>query len=249
MTIGIAVMAKAPRAGEAKTRLRPAVSGEDAARLGAAFLRDVTENLRAAAQRVPIVPYIAYAPAGTEALFDGHIADGTRMLLADGSCAVPPGVEKFGRCLLHATEALFALGHGAACVLNADSPTLPERLLLQLHDLLAAPGDRAVLGPAEDGGYYVLGMKRVHAALYANIDWSTGQVAAQTRAQAAAAGIELVELETWYDVDEPETLQRLTLDLAAAHADNVMYEAPYTRDCLRAIGLLDRTPTFAGVAA
>jgi hypothetical protein len=248
MTIGIAVMAKAPRAGEAKTRLCPAVSFEHAALLGAAFLRDVTENLRQAAGSVPIVPYIAYAPAGTEMLFEGHLAEGTRFLLADGSRPAPSGVEKFGRCLLHATDTLFALGHSAACVLNADSPTLPRRVLLRLHDLLAEPGDRAVMGPAEDGGYYVLGMKRSHAALYADIDWSTGRVAAQTRARAKAAGVELVELETWYDVDEPDTLQRLRRDLTSAQPAG-MYDAPFTRACLGAIGLLDDASSYAGIAA
>jgi rSAM/selenodomain-associated transferase 1 len=249
MTIGIAVMAKAPRAGKTKTRLCPAVPAEHAARLGAAFLRDITENLREAATCAPIVPYVAFAPAGTETLFDGHLAEATRLLLADGSPAAPPGVEKFGRCLLHATEALFALGHSAACVLNADSPTLPQRLLLQLHDLLAEPGDRVVMGPAEDGGYYVLGMKRAHASLYANIDWSTGQVAAQTRARAKESGVALIELDPWYDVDEPATLLRLVRDLETEPRPGDMYEAPFTRACLRAMGLLRDVPAYADVAA
>ena len=104
--------------------------------------------------------YIAYAPAGMEQLFDGILADGTRRVLADGAGHMPAGVEGFGRCLLHATRALFALGHSAVCVLNSDSPTLPTACLVQAARDLPAGVDRVVLGPAEDGGYYLIGTTR-----------------------------------------------------------------------------------------
>ena len=60
------------------------------------------------------------------------------------------------------------------------------------------PGDRVVLGPAEDGGYYLLGMRQAHASLFADIAWSTGTVARDTRLRAAALGLEMVELPVWY---------------------------------------------------
>lgn len=205
----IAVMAKAPRPGLSKTRLCPPLRPNQAAALSGAFLRDITENIALAGRQVPVTGYIAYAPAGSEALFGGHLAAGTRLLLADGSPPVPPGVAALGRSLLHAFRTMLALGHRAAVALNADSPTLPTALLVRTATMLAAPGDRVVLGPAEDGGYYLIGMKSAHAHLFADIPWSTGAVAATTRARAAALGLEVVELPAWYDVDDPAALIRL----------------------------------------
>lgn len=205
----IAVMAKAPQPGRSKTRLVPPLTPAQAAGLSAAFLRDVTENIAAAGRLAAIHGYIAYAPRGLEGLFDGHIADGTGLLLADGSPDMPPGVEGFGRCLLHAVRSLLAEGYGAACVLNSDSPTLPTSLLAQTADLLARPGDRAVLGPAEDGGYYLLGLKAAHEHLFADIEWSTDSVAARTMRRAREIGLELVLLPSWYDVDDAAALRRL----------------------------------------
>ena len=235
---GIAVMAKAPRPGQSKTRLMPRLSPEQAAQMSAAFLGDVTANLAMAAQWTggAIVPHVAYAPAGAQAAFDGITAPGTRLLLADGATAPAPGVAGFGTCLLHAVRALLEGGHGAACVLNSDSPNLPTRLLLAAHAALAAPGDGIVMGAAEDGGYYLLGMKQAHAGLFAHIDWSTDRVAAQTRARAAEAGLEVIELDTWYDVDEPASLDRLLHDLAATTASGA-YAAPCTAACAARLGL------------
>lgn len=160
--------------------------------MSAAFLRDITENIALAAREAPIQGYVAYAPAGLERLFAGHLAPGTGLLVADGSPDMPAGVAGFGRCLLHATRSLLAQGFGAACVLNSDSPTLPTALLRQAAAWLTAPGDRAVLGPAEDGGYYLLGLKAPHAAMFTDIVWSTDAVAELTRARARAIGLDLV---------------------------------------------------------
>jgi rSAM/selenodomain-associated transferase 1 len=228
-------MAKAPKPGFCKTRLMPLLTPGHAAGLSAAFLRDVTENLRLAAEAVPIVPYVAYAPAGTEALFDGVVADGTRLVLADGFSNMPPGVEGFGRCLLHAVESLFALGHRSVCVLNSDSPTLPTRVLCQAAELLGGADDRVVMGPADDGGYYLLGMQQAHAHLFTGITWSTARVAAETRGRALEAGIALVELPTWYDVDDAASLARLGKELADPGA--LGFAAPCTAAWLAAMAL------------
>jgi len=239
MTVGIAVMAKAPCAGRSKTRLLPLLSAEQAAHLSAAFLRDVTINVATAAAGGTIVPYVAYAPAGAEAAFDGMLPTGTGLLLADGSVAAPDGVQGFGRCLLHAIQSMLARGHTAACVLNADSPTLPTRLLRAAAARLARPGDRVVMGPAEDGGYFLLGMQRAHASLFARIDWSTDRVAAQTRERAADAGLALDELESWYDVDDPETLFRLLRELRGAGSPDA-FPASHSAACLARFGLDER---------
>ncbi len=239
----IAVMAKAPQPGRSKTRLSPPLTPDGCAALSAAFLRDITENIALAARTLPaglgtIEGCVAYAPAGLEHLFDGHLAPGTSLVLADGTPPMPPGVEGFGRCLLHAVGSLLEAGHASACVLNSDSPTLPTVLLRRTAELLAAPGERAVLGPAEDGGYYLLGVQAPHAALFTDIAWSTEAVAEQTRARAAAIGLELVELDTWYDVDNRGALRRLLDELAGRTRGALTpYPAPMTAACLARLGI------------
>jgi rSAM/selenodomain-associated transferase 1 len=243
----IGVMAKAPRPGFSKTRLCPPLRPDQAARLSAAFLRDITENIALAARDAPIGGYIAYAPAGAEALFEGHLAAGTGLLLADGSPPMPAGVQGFGRSLLHAIMAMLELGHGSAVVLNSDSPTLPTALLVRTAAALARDGDRVVLGPADDGGYYLLGMKAAHAHLFADIAWSTDSVAQTTRLRAAQLGLEVVELPSWYDVDDQPALDRLLRETEAPAITNGLlpYAAPVTAVALSRMGLRAATLDLA----
>ena len=231
----VAVMGKVPRAGRSKTRLGAVIGADAAAALSGAFLLDTTENVARAAREAPIHGYVAYAPAGEEAELRSCVAAGTDLLLADGGGAMPAGVDGFGRCLFGAMRDLLAAGFGSACVLNSDGPTLPTDFLIQMAALLAQPGDRAVLGPAEDGGYYLLGLKHPHATLFQDIAWSTADVADGTRARSAALGLDLVELPRWYDVDDIASLGRLGAALADPHHPG--FASPATRACLHRLGL------------
>jgi len=241
-TCAIGVMAKAPRPGLAKTRLCPPLLPAQAAALSAAFLRDITENIALAAREAPIHGCIAYAPVGAVGCFDGHLAEGTGFLLADGSPTMPADIQGFGRCLLHAALGMFAAGFRAACLLNSDSPTLPTALLIQAAHVLLAAGERVVLGPAEDGGYYLLGMNQPHAHLFADIAWSTSDVAAATRARADELGLEMVTLPTWYDVDDAASLARLVANDAdePLPREPTPYAAPATRAWIERNGLNGR---------
>ena len=206
--------------------------------MSAAFLRDITENIRLAGAEAAIRGCVAYAPAGLEGLFAGMLADGTGLVLADGAIEAPPDVGGFGLSLLHAARALFTQGHEAVCLLNSDSPTLPTTLLVQAARALARPGDRVVLGAAEDGGYYLIGLKAPHARLFGDIAWSTGEVAAQTRARAAELRLEVVELAPWYDVDDRAALRRV---LEGRGGDGLTpYAAPVTVACAERLGLRQR---------
>lgn len=204
--------------------------------MSAAFLRDITENIALAARHAPIDGLIAFAPQGSESLFDGHLAQGTGLLLADGMPNMPQGVAGFGRCLLHAVQSMLAQGYNAACVLNSDSPTLPTEYLVQAATALLAPGERIVLGPAEDGGYYLLGMQAAHAHLFTDIAWSTENVAQATRQRANDLGLELVELPAWYDVDDRQSLARLFAETTAGQG-NVHYYAPATAQAIALMSL------------
>jgi rSAM/selenodomain-associated transferase 1 len=211
----IAILAKAPDAGRVKTRLSPLLRPDEARKLSACFLRDMTHMLVSAGRAAAIDGYIAFSPANSEASFAPVVAPGTGYVLADGAIDAPPGVAGFGRCLLQAAQALFTHGYGAVGLLNSDSPTLPPDLIVEAARFLAAPGDRAVLGPATDGGYYLIALKAPHAELFANIDWSTARVADQTRAAARRLGLEVTEIAPWYDVDDPTSLSQLVQDCEA----------------------------------
>ena len=122
-------------------------------------------------------------------------------------------LPNFGDCLLRTIEEIFARGHRSAVVLNSDSPTLPTAFLVETAEALARPGDRAVLGPSSDGGYYLLGLKTAHRRLFEDIAWSTERVAEQTLERAAEIGLDVYRLPVWYDVDDVESLRRLQSEL------------------------------------
>ena len=195
---GIAVMAKASIPGKAKTRLVPPLSLEEAAAFNTAFLKDVAANIAAAGEGVAC--YMAYGPPGSHDFFTANLP---------AVSLIESWHANFGDCLFVAIEQVLARGHGSAVVLNSDSPTLPTALLVETARLLAQPGDRAVLGPSSDGGYYLLGLKAPHHRMFADVAWSTEHVARQTRERAAEIGLELHVLPEWYDVDDLASLQML----------------------------------------
>src|SRR5438874_254037 len=178
---GIAVMAKASTPGLTKTRLVPPLRFEEAAAFNTAFLQDVAANLMAAARQAEIAGYMAFGPPGSEGFFERTLGRDIGLISA--------WRPDFGDCLLLAIEAMLARGHSAAVVLNSDSPTLPTSLLVETAQILARPGDCAVLGPSTDGGYYLLGVKTPHRRLLDDIDWSTERVAGQTMRRAAEIGL------------------------------------------------------------
>jgi rSAM/selenodomain-associated transferase 1 len=222
----MAVMGKASAPGRTKTRLVPPLSAAQAADMNTAFLKDMVGNLLHAAREIPIAPYVAFGPTGSEPFFRSCLPTDLPLI----ECSLP----HFGACLDRAITSLLERGHGAACVLNSDSPTLPTRLLVAAARALADLEDGVVIGPSTDGGYYLLGMNRAHRRLFDEIDWSTPRVFEQTLERAAQSSLSVTVLEPWYDVDDAEGLGRLRTDLrvgvGALAADS--YDAPCTRTAL-----------------
>jgi hypothetical protein len=177
-----------------------------------------------ASARAPIQGFAAYHPLGSERFF--------KELLPDNFKLLAPREPTIGRSLFHAARDLFAAGYGSVCLINADSPTLPTDLLVEAVRCLQEPGDRVVLGPAADGGYYLIGLKQFHQRLFEAIDWSTERVYRQTRMRAAEIGVPVAPLAEWYDVDDEASLAVLARDLLSApdaKADhNGSYAAPRT---------------------
>lgn len=219
----LGVMTKAPRAGRVKTRLAPPLAPTEAAELNICFLRDLTTTLHASLQESPSRGVAIYTPAGAENDYAELLPPGFEMLLQRG--------EDFGQRLGNAIEDLFAVGFSAACLINSDSPTAPRRVFTAAAEALSRPGDRVVLGPSEDGGYYLIGLNQQHRELFEAIDWSTEKVLPQTMARAKKHGLEVHLLERCYDIDDRTTLRRLCDDLFGPHAT----AAPHTRRFLAEI--------------
>ncbi len=230
----IAVMAKASAPGRTKTRLVPPLTHDEAAALNTAFLQDMACKMQRAGRASSIAPYMAFGPTGSEPFFRSILPKG-------GIGMIDAWLPDFGHCLLHGITTMLEAGHTSACVLNADSPTLPPAYLVEAAVVLALPGDRAVLGPSTDGGYYLLGMKQAHQRLFASIDWSTEVVAEQTLDRAREIGLPLHVLPTWYDVDDADTLRAVIADLSPGSDRNGRASAPDGAEATAAlIGRLDR---------
>ncbi len=162
-------------------------------------------NIAGLAEEVACAGVISYTPVGDEHLFDGLLPAGYRL--------VPQRGEGFGERLLTTAQDLFACGFSSVCLIDSDSPTVPREAFAMAVDALQRPGDRIVLGPSHDGGYYLIGMKQAHAAPFENITWSTSSVYPETVTAIQRIGVELVVLPLWYDVDDAATLSLLRSEL------------------------------------
>jgi uncharacterized protein len=202
----IGIICKAPQPGRSKTRLAAAIGEVAASELSACFLRDVAAAIDAVPEALGRRGYGVYAPAGAEPIMRRLLPVEFGLLLQTG--------DDLGHVLLGATRALLEAGHDCVLLVNGDSPTLPPRLLTQAVEALREPGDRMVLGPASDGGYYLIGLKRPHRHLFTQIAWGTDTVAVATRKRAAEIGLATTLLSEWYDVDDIQTLRQLQDELA-----------------------------------
>jgi len=238
----LGVMAKAPLVGEVKTRLVPPLTAQEAAALNVCFLRDMAANIRSVSETEAASGLIVYTPPGSEAAFDGVLPVGFELLAQRGA--------NLGERLCNAIDDLLRQGYGAVCLINSDSPTLPKSILIQAIESLAGEDDCVVLGGAEDGGYYLIGLKHSHRNLFNEIAWSTSDVLARTRQRAAEINLPVELLPSWYDVDDADTLSQLCEELFFTPSVNGAYLAPHTRafldSIIKAEGLQRICPKLSG---
>ena len=190
-------MAKAPWPGTVKTRLCPPLDASEAASLYRCFLID---KIAAVRSLVNVRPVIAYSPDESRAEFAG---------LAPDFALVPQRGADLGARLHTTLSGLLRDGHPGAIAVDSDTPTLPREFLQQAVDCLARREVDVVLGPTEDGGYYLIGLPTAAAVLFGGVPWSTSAVLEVTLGKAAAGGLRTVCLPTWFDVDTPDDLRRL----------------------------------------
>jgi hypothetical protein len=221
-------MTKAPRAGQVKTRLVPPLTSEDAAKLNICFLRDTAAAIANACRSTARARGVGiYTPVGAEAAYIDVLPPDFDLL--------PQRGNGFGERLALAAEDVFQCGFGAVCLIDSDSPTISADIYAEAVGLLSKPGDRVVLGPSEDGGYYLIGLKRNRRELFDRIDWSTERVFEQTKQRAQEVQLEVSLLPIGYDVDDAKTLRRLNDELLSAKSTNDV--APSTRNFLSTLKL------------
>ncbi len=204
LAVGLAIMAKAPRVGAVKTRLCPPLRPPEAAELARCFLLDAVDRVRMVAGARPI---LGYAPVEAQSQFEE---------VAPGFALVPQHDGDLGERQLHLIDDILRLGLQAALVIGTDSPTLPRECLDEAVGLVMAPDVDVVLGPTVDGGYYLIGMRAPHPALFEHMSWSTSTVLGRTLDRAQRQGLRVACLPTWFDVDTGADLERLRVELEAS---------------------------------
>jgi rSAM/selenodomain-associated transferase 1 len=222
----LAIMTKAPLEGDVKTRLVPPLSPAEAAELNACFLSDVAHAISRACAGLPLpapCQVAVYTPIGAEDVYAG--------ILPRDFFLMPQRGESLGQRLISAVEDLFKIGFGSVCLINSDSPTLKPSIFTEAVGTLADPGERIVLGPSDDGGYYLIGVKRLHLRLFEEMAWSTDSVFQETKQRAAELNLEVHELPAGFDVDDHQGLSRLCDQLLAQEARDA--GARRTRNFLR----------------
>jgi len=190
-------MAKQPRPGYTKTRLVPPLSLEQAASLYEAMLLDIIDRLVA---RGDCDPAIAIDATDSAEWFRA-VAPNVQQVVQLGDALGDRLEAVLGQCL--------DLGYEAAVAISSDSPDLPSTHLDAALVLLADDATDIVLGPTEDGGYYLIGWKQQWAPVVTEVTMSTPDVLADTLAIAERVGARVQLAPTWYDVDDADDLARL----------------------------------------
>ena len=221
MKDALIVFAKAPVPGQVKTRLTAcpasgagsALSEADAARLYEAFLRDALGQYSALGPDVRL-----YWGSPPDMIPDA-------LTPADVQAFVQAG-DGLGARMQRAFLETFAAGYERAAIIGTDHPTLPSAFVEEAFRALREPL-AITIGPSEDGGYYLLGMNEFYPQLFAGMRYSRADVFSETLTRAERMSAALTILPPWYDVDTPEALRRLRMDL-----EDPDVRVPHTRRVL-----------------
>ncbi len=190
------MFARAPVPGRVKTRLIGRFSAEQVCELYEAFVQDLWATLASARGDAELFLYADGAHPKWTALA------GPRFRLQRGA--------NLGQRMLDCFTELQAGGYGPLLIVGSDSPALPPGHLEQWTEMLAQHA--AVLGPAEDGGYWAMGCRAPHHQMFDGVEWSSPRTLAQTAVALSACGMPPAYLPQHYDVDTPEDLARLAAE-------------------------------------
>jgi len=206
----LVIFAKAPIPGEVNTRLCPPLTPDEAATLHGSFVIDMLERTKLAVAKLqlPFHRYMACAPSSDLVFFKiMEERQGVRLLDQVG--------EDLGQRLHHTSVDLFAKGYKQVLIVGTDVPTLPLSVYQEAFAMLGHSD--VVLGPALDGGYYLIGLKQPAEKLFTGVPWSSDQVLAVTQQQAKTLGLSVGRTTAWRDVDTIADLKAL---IAECREDN-----------------------------
>jgi rSAM/selenodomain-associated transferase 1 len=191
----LGVFVKVPEPGKVKTRLTPPLSGEEACRLYTAFITDLFGRLSRIKKLNGTVFYHGDAP------------DRLTNLLPTSYATIPQRGETLGDRLAAAFDDLLAGPGESAVIIGSDSPDLPVQYIKRAF--LKLKHKDVVLGPAADGGYYLVGLKKPAPSIFEDIEWGGPLVLSRTIERIESQGLTMSLLPLWYDVDTPPSLQLL----------------------------------------
>ncbi|MGH7274115.1 MAG: TIGR04282 family arsenosugar biosynthesis glycosyltransferase [Nitrospiria bacterium] len=205
-TDGLVIFAKAPVAGKVKTRLFPHLTSEDATQLHRAFVLDTLTRLKTIRG---IRRYIACYPSLTHPFFQQLSQDFQIGLLDQQG-------DDLGQRMGGIVKTLMQSGCSRVVLIGTDIPTLPTSYVKDAFNFLQrrAPQTDVVLGPSEDGGYYLIGLSRWVPQLFEGIPWSTDKVFEITLQKIHDLGLKFEILPKWFDVDDYKHLKTLAAQLA-----------------------------------
>ena len=212
MNPAIIVMCKAPVAGKVKTRLAPFLSAEKSADLAGCFAVD------AAAKAARICPNVIIAYAGEKNLL-------AKILPPNLIWTEQKGAD-LGERMHNALGFAFEENFAPLVVIGTDSPTLPLEFPANAISILSENCADVVLGKTEDGGYYLVGLREPEFGIFQNVVWSSAETFAKTARNIEQLNLHLELLPAWYDVDEPEDLKRLKVEIE--HLSGARKLAPAT---------------------
>jgi rSAM/selenodomain-associated transferase 1 len=204
----LVIFAKAPTPGQVKTRLCPPLTPDEAATLHGSFVLDTLERSKSAIAkfRLSADRFVACAPAASHVFF--------KILAARHAVGLLDQIgDELGARMHHVFTTLGSRGYQRIVLVGTDVPTLPAAHYRQAYDALN--DHDLVLGPAQDGGYFLIGLKKPQSDLFRDIPWSTDRVLELTQRRATDAGLSRALLPVWRDIDTLEDLKALIAEAAA----------------------------------
>jgi uncharacterized protein len=194
MNVAIIIMAKVPEARKVKTRLQPYLTPEQSATLANCLLQDTISKVKALKNKL----IIAYSPPERRDFFEPNFD-----LIAQSG-------NDLGERMFNAFEFSFRENLDAVVMIGTDSPTFPPDFIKKAFAYLET--NDTVLGKTEDGGFYLIGLRKLDKRIFADVEWSSEKTWLQTKKNLKKIDFSLAELPVWYDVDEPKDLERLRED-------------------------------------
>jgi len=220
MKRAIIIMAKVPRAGNVKTRLQPFLSAEQCILLSEAFLEDAINK----AKRIGEKLIIAFSPADERGYFDKFGDE--NLILTEQKGA------DLGERMFNAFQFALSQNSDSAVMIGTDSPTFPADYIEQAFEFLELETD-AILGKTADGGFYLIGLRKLNREIFENVAWSSGKTFEQTYRNIMNLNLHLREVPSWFDVDEKNDLLKLKEQFTFSR--NAVRRAPKTFEILNEI--------------